>query len=137
MRLYILILVLVTMMIAPQIPLTRASDEVDDEVFLLATEKELLAFSSRTGQWVVQDYRPQEQVVKIKYGGKVGVVFTNLRIFGFSSLTNEWVEEPLMVKEKLESLEASGKVGAVITNRRALGFSAKIGKWTPKMFRPE
>lgn len=137
MRRYIVILVLVTIVIAPQIPHTRASDRMDDEVFLLAGERELLAFSSRAGQWVIQDYRPKEQVVKSKYGGKVGVVFTNLRILGFSSLTNEWAEEPLMVKEKLQSLEASGRVGAVITNRRALGFSAKIGKWTPKMFGPD
>jgi hypothetical protein len=88
MRLYILIIVLVTIVTALQIPLTKASDQMDDEVFVLAREKELLAFSSRAGQWVIQDYRPQEQVVKSKYGGKVGVVFTNLRVLGFSSLTN-------------------------------------------------
>lgn len=106
-----------------------SSDEVEDEVYLLVREKELLAFSAAGNQWVSKDLQARERVLQSKYGGRVAVVFTNSRILGFSALTNNWNEEKLKVEEELVSIEAKGNVGAVITNLRAFGFSAKTGRW--------
>jgi hypothetical protein len=105
------------------------SEEVAEEVYLLAREKEILAFSATGDQWVSLDLRSREQVLASKYGGHVAVVFTNNRVLGFSTLTNNWSEEKLKVDEVMVSIEADGNVGTVITNLRAFGFSAKTGRW--------
>ncbi len=119
-------------------PLTIASsDEVEEEVYLLVRERELLAFSAGGDRWVIQNLRPNERVLDSRYGGHVAVVFTKFRVLGFSALTNRWNEEKLVVDEAMVSIAAKGNVGTAITNLRALGFSAKTGRWIVKRFGPK
>ena len=108
---------------------SQESEKVADEVFLIAREAELLAFSAVGNQWVSADLRTNERVLDSRYGGRVAVVLTNFRILAFSALTGAWIEEKLRVGEELVKIEATGHVGAIVTNLRAFGFSAEGGKW--------
>lgn len=110
------------------------AEEVEDEVFILVREKELLAFSAIGNRWVKQELRPKEQVLASKYGGKVAVVFTKFRVLGFSAHTNKWREKKLMIDEAMVAIEAKGNVGTIITTARALGFSARTGVWIAERF---
>lgn len=114
-----------------------SSEEVEEEVYLLVRERELLAFSAVGDRWVTQNLRPNERVLGSKYSGHVAVVFTKFRVLGFSALTNRWNEEKLMLDEEMVTIEAKGNVGTVITNLRAFGFSAKTGRWIVERFGPK
>ena len=59
---------------------------VDEEVYLLVRERELMAFSAVGNRWVTKDLISGERVLQSKYGGHVAVVLTNLRVLGFSAL---------------------------------------------------
>ena len=111
-----------------------SAEVVEEEVYLLVRERELMAFSAVGNRWVTKDLISGERVLESKYGGHVAVVLTNLRVLGFSALINRWDEERLEVGESVVTVEAEGNVGAAITNLRAFGFSAKAGKWTVKRF---
>jgi len=111
-----------------------SAEVVEEEVYLLVRERELMAFSAVGNRWVTKDLISGERVLESKYGGHVAVVLTNLRVLGFSALVNRWDEERLEVGESVVTVEAEGNVGAAITNLRAFGFSAKAGKWTVKRF---
>lgn len=111
-----------------------SGEMVDEEVYLLVRERELMAFSALGNRWVTKDLISGERVLQSKYGGHVAVVLTNLRVLGFSALVDRWDEERLEVGESVVTVEAEGNVGAAITNLRAFGFSAKAGKWTVKRF---
>ncbi len=111
-----------------------SGEMVDEEVYLLVRERELMAFSAVGNRWVTKDLISGERVLESKYGGHVAVALTNLRVLGFSALVNRWDEERLEVGESVVTVEAEGNVGAAITNLRAFGFSAKAGKWTVKRF---
>lgn len=108
---------------------------VEEEVYLLVRERELLAFSAMGNRWVTKNLISGERVLQSEYGGYVAVVVTNLRVLGFSALVNHWDEEKLEVGESMVTVKAEGNVGAAITNLRAFGFSAKIGRWSVKRFR--
>jgi hypothetical protein len=109
-------------------------DVVEQEVYLLVRERELLAFSAVGNRWVSQNLISGERVLKSKFGGHVAVAVTKLRVLGFSALTNRWSEKRLEVGESVDAVEAEGNVGVVITNLRAFGFSGKTGTWTAKRF---
>lgn len=111
-----------------------SAEVVEEEVYLLVRERELLAFSALGNRWVTKDLISGERVLESKYGGHVAVVVTNLRGLGFSALVDRWDEEKLEVGESVVTVEAEGNVGAVITNLRAFGFSAKAGRWTVRRF---
>lgn len=111
-----------------------SGEMVDEEVYLLVRERELMAFSAVGNRWVTKDLISGERVLESKYGGHVAVVLTNLRVLGFSALVDRWDEERLEVGESVVTVEAEGNVGAAITNLRAFGFSVKAGKWTVKRF---
>ena len=117
-------------------PLGVASsgDVVEEEVYLLVRERELLAFSAVGNRWVTQNLISGERVLESKFDGHVAVAVTNIRVLGFSALTNRWGEERLEVGESMVTAEAEGNVGVVITNLKAFGFSAKTGRWTVKRF---
>ncbi len=108
---------------------------VEEVVYLLVRERELLAFSAVGNRWVTQNLISGERVLESKYGGHVAVVVTNLRILGFSALVDMWDEEKLEVGESVVTVKAAGNVGAAITNLRAFGFGAKTGRWNVKRFR--
>jgi len=110
-------------------------EQVTEEVYIIARERELLGFSAIRNRWVIQSLRSGEKIIELKYGGHVGVAVSQLRVFGFSALTTTWAEEKLMVGESVVKMDARGNVGAVITNLRALGFGAKNGRWTVEPFR--
>ena len=128
------LLVLITLICLPL--MVDSSDVVvEEEVYLLVRERELLAFSAMGNRWVTKNLISGERVLQSEYGGHVAVVVTNLRVLGFSALVNHWDEEKLEVGESMVTVEAEGNVGAAITNLRAFGFSAKIGRWSVKRFR--
>jgi len=114
--------------------LASSGDVVEQEVYLLVRERELVAFSAVGNRWVTQNLISRERVLESKFDGHVAVAVTNLRVLGFSALTNRWSEERLEVGESLNTVEAEGNVGVAITNLRAFGFSAKTGTWTVKRF---
>ncbi|MFQ6078416.1 MAG: hypothetical protein ACE5NJ_04675 [Thermodesulfobacteriota bacterium] len=114
--------------------LASTGDVLEQEVYLLVRERELLAFSAVGNRWVTQNLISREQVLKSTFDGHVAVAVTNLRVLGFSALTNRWSEERLEVGELVVTVEAEGNVGVAITNLRAFGFSAKTGTWTVKRF---
>jgi hypothetical protein len=109
-------------------------DVVEQEVYLLVRERELLAFSAVGNRWVTQNLISGERVLESKFDGHVVVAVTKLRVLGFSALTNRWSEKKLEVGESVDTVEAEGNVGVAITNLRAFGFSAKTGTWTVKRF---
>lgn len=111
-----------------------SKDVVEEEVYLLVRERELLAFSAVRNRWVTQNLISRERVLESKFNGHVAVAVTNLRVLGFSALTTRWSEERLEVGESVDTVEAEGNVGVAITNLRAFGFSAKTGTWTVKRF---
>ena len=111
-----------------------SGEMVDEEVYLLVRERELMAFSAVGNRWVTKDLISGERVIESKYGGHVAVVVTNLRVLGFSALVDRWDEERLEPGESLVTVEAEGNVGAAITNLRAFGFGANAGRWTVKRF---
>jgi hypothetical protein len=111
-----------------------SAEVVEEEVYLLVRERELMAFSAVGNRWVTKDLISGERVLESKYGGHVAVVVTNLRVLGFSALVDRWDEERVEVGESVVTVEAEGNVGATITNLRAFGFSAKAGRWTVKRF---
>jgi hypothetical protein len=111
-----------------------SGEVVEEEVFLLVREREVLAFSAVGNRWVAKNLISGERVLEDKYGGNVVVVATNLRVLGFSALVDRWNEGKLEVGESLVSLEAEGNVGVAITNLRAFGFSARTGRWTVTRF---
>jgi len=111
-----------------------SEDVVEEEVYLLVRERELLGFSAVGNRWVIQNLTSRERVLESTFDGHVAVAVTNLRVLGFSALTNRWSEERLEVGELVESVEAEGNVGVAITNLRAFGFSAKTGRWAVKRF---
>jgi len=121
-------------LILPCVGGASSGEMVDEEVYLLVRERELMAFSAVGNRWVTKDLISGERVLQSKYGGHVAVVFTNLRVLGFSALVDRWDEERLEVGESMVTVEAEGNVGAAITNLRAFGFSAKAGRWTVKRF---
>ena len=98
-----------------------SGEVIEEEVYLLVRERELMAFSAVGNRWVTKNLISGERVLESKYGGHVAVVFTKFRVLGFSALTNTWNEEKLMVDELLVAIEAKGNVGTAITNLRALG----------------
>jgi hypothetical protein len=112
-----------------------SGDVVEEEVYLLVRERELLAFSAVGNRWVTQNLISGERVLESRYGGHVAVVVTNLRVLGFSALIDRWDEEKTEVGESMVTIEAEGNVGAVVTNLRAFGFGAKAARWTVKRFR--
>ncbi|MFQ5842441.1 MAG: hypothetical protein ACE5I8_08395 [Thermodesulfobacteriota bacterium] len=114
--------------------LASTGDVLEEEVYLLVRERELLAFSAVGNRWVTQNLISRERVLKSTFDGHVAVAVTNLRVLGFSALTNRWSEERLEVGELVVTVEAEGNVGVAITNLRAFGFSAKTGTWTVKRF---
>ena len=114
--------------------IASSGDVVEEEVYLLVRERELLAFSAVGNRWVTKNLISGERVLESKYGGHVVVVVTNLRALGFSALVYKWDEEKLEVGESIVTVKAEGNVGVVITNLRAFGFGAKTGKWTVKRF---
>lgn len=114
--------------------LASTGDVLEQEVYLLVRERELLAFSAVGNRWVTQNLISRERVLKSTFDGHVAVAVTNLRVLGFSALTNRWSEERLEVGELVVTVEAEGNVGVAITNLRAFGFSAKTGTWTVKRF---
>jgi len=114
--------------------LALPADVVEQEVYLLVRERELLAFSAVGNRWVTQNLISGERVLKSPFDGHVVVAVTNLRVLGFSALTNRWSEKKLEVGESVDTAEAEGNVGVAITNLRAFGFSAKTGTWTVKRF---
>ncbi len=111
-----------------------SGDVVEEEVYLLVRERELLAFSAVGNRWVTQNLISRERVLESKFDGHVAVAVTNLRVLGFSALTNRWSEERSEVKELVDTVEAEGNVGVAITNLRAFGFSVKTGRWAVKRF---
>ena len=112
-----------------------SGDVVEEEIYLLVRERELLAFSAVGNRWVTQNLISGERVLESRYGGHVAVVVTNLRVLGFSALIDRWDEEKMEVGESMVTIEAEGNVGAVVTNLRAFGFGAKAARWTVKRFR--
>ncbi len=114
--------------------LAFSGEVVEEEVYLLVRERELLAFSAVGNRWVTKNLISGERVLESKHGGNVAIVVTNLRVLGFSAMVDRWDEEKLEVGESLVSVEAEGNVGAAITNLRAFGFSAKAGRLTVKRF---
>jgi hypothetical protein len=114
--------------------LAFTGEVVEEEVYLLVREREVLAFSAVGNRWVTKNLISGERVLEGKYGGNVVVVATNLRVLGFSGLVDRWNEEKLEVGESFVSVEAEGKVGVAITNLRAFGFSARTGRWTVTRF---
>ncbi len=111
-----------------------SGEVIEEEVYLLVRERELMAFSAVGNRWVTKDLISGERVLESKYGGHVAVVVTNLRVLGFSALVDKWDEERLEAGESVVTVEAEGNVGAAITNLRAYGFGAKAGRWTVKRF---
>ncbi len=111
-----------------------SGDVVEEEIYLLVRERELLAFSAVGNRRVTQNLISRERVLESKFDGHVAVAVTNLRVLGFSALTNRWSEERLEVGELVDTVEAEGNVGVAITNLRAFGFSAKTGRWAVKRF---
>ena len=111
-----------------------SEDVVEEEVYLLVRERELLAFSAVGNRWVTHNLISRERVLTSTFDGHVAVAVTNLRVLGFSALTNRWSEERLEVGELVDTVEAEGNVGVAITNLRAFGFSAKTGRWAVKRF---
>jgi len=114
--------------------LASTGDVLEQEVYLVVRERELVAFSAVGNRWVTQNLISGERVLKSKFDGHVAVAVTKLRVLGFSALTNRWSEKRLEVGESVDAVEAEGNVGVVITNLRAFGFSAKTGTWTAKRF---
>jgi hypothetical protein len=127
------ILLLITLNFFP-FGLTSTGDVIEEEVYLLVRERELLAFSAVRNRWVTQNLISGERVLKSTFDGHVAVAVTNLRVLGFSALTSRWNEERLGVGESVVTVEAEGNVGVAVTNLRAFGFSAKTGTWTVKRF---
>ena len=111
-----------------------SGEEIATDVFLLAREDRLLAFSGQRNRWFAVDLRPGETVIKISHGGNVAVASTDVRALAFSAITGRWTEEPLRIRETVESISAEGNIGTVITNIRALGFSASTGAWVESRF---
>ena len=114
--------------------LASSEEVMEEEVYLLVRERELLAFSAVGNRWVTQNLISRERVIESKFDGHVAVAVTNLRVLGFSALTNRWSEERLEVGELVDTVEAEGNVGVAITNLRAFGFRAKTGRWAVKRF---
>jgi hypothetical protein len=118
------ILLLITLNFFP-FGLTSTGDVIEEEVYLLVRERELLAFSAVRNRWVTQNLISGERVLKSTFDGHVAVAV---------ALTSRWNEERLGVGESVVTVEAEGNVGVAVTNLRAFGFSAKTGTWTVKRF---
>jgi hypothetical protein len=116
------------------LPATSSGEEIATDVFLLAREDRLLAFSGQRNRWFTVDLRPGETVVKSSHGGNVAVASTGERALAFSALTGRWSEESFRIRETVESVSAEGNIGTVVTNIRALGFSASTGAWVESRF---
>lgn len=130
MRPCLTLLVLATLFL----PVESLCEEVTTEVFLLAREDQLLAFSGQRNRWFPVDLRPGETVVKSMHGGNVAVASTGERALAFSAITGRWAEEALRIRETVESVSAEGNIGTVVTNIRVLGFSASTGAWVESRF---
>lgn len=116
------------------LPGTSSSEEIATDVFLLAREDRLLAFSGQRNRWFTLDLRPGETVAKSMHGGNVAVAATGERALAFSAITGRWTEETLRIRETVESVSAEGNIGTVVTNIRVLGFSATSGSWIESHF---
>jgi hypothetical protein len=130
----VVVLGLFMMLIWCSLTVASSGDVVEQEVYLLVRERELLAFSAVGERWIIQNLISGERVLESRFDGHVAVAVTNLRVIGFSALTNRWSEGRLEVGESMVSVEAEGNVAVVITNLKTFGFSARTGRWTVKRF---
>lgn len=130
----VVVMVLLMVLICFSMGVASSGDVVEQEVYLLVRERELLAFSAIGNRWVTQNLISGERVLETKFNGNVAIAVTSLRVLGFSALTNRWREKRLEVGESMVNVEAEGNVGVVITNLKAFGFSATTGRWTAKRF---
>jgi hypothetical protein len=130
----VVVTVLLMVLICFSMGVASSGDVVEQGVYLLVRERELLAFSAIGNRWVTQNLISGERILETKFNGNVAIAVTGLRVLGFSALTNRWSEKRLEVGESMVNVEAEGNVGVVITNLKAFGFSATTGRWTAKRF---
>jgi hypothetical protein len=103
--------------------------EIQSNVGLHLSFREILFFSAPTGQWVPVRLDPGEQVLQRGADGNVAAVVTSLRAIGFSGPIGAMDEIRLTDEDTLDTLRVEGNIATVLTKRRALGFSAFTAKW--------
>jgi len=106
------------------------SDDIATEVIVTIQDDKILAFSAYSGNWVAEDIKLTERVLRKKSQGNIGIVVTTKRILGFSVITEEWTPENLKINEIIEEIKVEGNVATMKTDVRVIGFSAHTGKWT-------
>lgn len=134
MRLSLILQLFIALALFVLSPNAAFAEEIINEVFLLARQDKLLAFSGLRNNWFEKELRAGEKVIESKYDGNVAVAYTNERALAFSGITGRWAEERFRIREIVTSITAEGNVGTVITSVRALGFSAKTGNWVESQF---
>jgi len=103
--------------------------EIQSNVGLHLSFREILFFSAPTGQWVPVRLDPGEQVLQRGADENVAAVVTSLRAIGFSGPLGAMDEIRLTDEDTLDTLRVEGNIATVLTKRRALGFSAFTAKW--------
>ena len=103
--------------------------EIQSNVGLHLSFREILFFSAPMGQWIPVRLDPGEQVLQRGADGNVAAVVTSIRAIGFSGLLGETDEVRLTDEDTLETLRVEGNIATLLTKRRALGFSAFTAKW--------
>jgi hypothetical protein len=103
--------------------------EIQGNVGLHFSFREIFFFSAPTGQWIPVRLDPGEQVLQRGADGNVAAVVTSLRAIGFSGPLGVMDEIRLTDEDTLDTLRVEGNIATVLTKRRALGFSAITARW--------
>lgn len=103
--------------------------EIQTNVGLHLSFREILFFSAPTGQWIPVRLDPGEKVLQRGADGNVAAAVTSLRAIGFSGQLGATDEVRLTDEDALETLRVEGNIATLLTKRRALGFSAFTAKW--------
>jgi len=96
------------------------------EVGAFLTNERLLAVSTRSGQWNIQQLKVSEKkrVPDVLLASHLVVMLTDERAIGFGVHTGGFVQVRLPIGEAVVAQAARGRVAGIATSLRAFGFSS-------------
>jgi len=97
-------------------------------VGVVATDRRLLAVTTRSGSWQSERYRNGESPpLDAELGDRVALVVTAVRALGFDGKSGNLVEATIGPNETVLHTAVGQNVAVVVTDRRALGVAAATG----------